>query len=196
MTDLDTTRQSLIARIRDPRDEEAWTAFVEVYSSFVYQFVRRRGLQPADAADVTQDVMQTVFRSIDGFQHSQREGSFRKWLVAIVRTRLSDYVTRRNQQAAGSGDTRILGELLEHPAPIEEDPADEREYRQCVFRWAAERMRCKFQPSTWQAFWSTYVDGERCEDVAERLHMSIEAVYMARSRVLARLRQKIRELEL
>jgi RNA polymerase sigma factor (sigma-70 family) len=195
MSDLDKTSQSLLARIRDPKDEAAWSTFVEVYSPFVYRFIRRRGVQPADAADVAQDVMQTVFRSLDQFEHAQHEGSFRKWLTTIIRSRLSDNLSQRLRQAAGSGDTEVLGMLAEHPAPIEECTEDDREYQQCLFGWAANSIRCKFQESTWKAFWLTYVDGMRCEDAAEELGLSIESVYMARGRVLSRLRQKIRELE-
>jgi RNA polymerase sigma-70 factor (ECF subfamily) len=196
MDNLDETHPSLLARIRDSRDGAAWGEFIELYSPFIYQYMRRRGLQPADAADVTQDVMRTVFCSLDGFQHAGRQGAFRKWLVTVARSRLSDWAAFRKQQAAGSGDTEILKRLAEHPMPDETEIEDEREYQQRLFRVAADSLRCKFHGSTWQAFWLTYVEGATCEEAAEQLGLSIEAVYVARGRVLRRLRQRIRELEL
>ena len=108
MVGLGVTRQSLLARIRDAHDDLAWSEFVGLYSPFIYAFMRRRGLQPADAADVTQDVMRTVFCSLDGFQHSHQRGAFRSWLVTIARSRLSDFLARRNTQVAGTGDTRTM----------------------------------------------------------------------------------------
>jgi RNA polymerase sigma factor (sigma-70 family) len=196
MSNPDETRPSLLARIRDPRDGDAWREFIELYSPYVYHLIRRRGLQPADAADVTQDVMHTVFCSLDRFQHQQRRGSFRKWLVTVARSRLSDWISARNQQALGSGDTTTFQQLANHPVADDGDWEDEREYQQCLFRCAADSIRSKFHVSTWQAFWLTYVEETSCEAAAQQLGLSLEAVYMARGRVLRRLRQRIRELEL
>jgi RNA polymerase sigma-70 factor (ECF subfamily) len=196
MSNLDETRPSLLARIQDSQDGEAWREFIELYSPFLYRFMRRRGLQPADAADVTQDVMRTVFCSLDRFQHQQRRGSFRKWLITVARSRLSDWITSRNRQAVGSGDTTTFRELADHPIPDDGDLEDEREYQRCLFRCAADSIRNKFHVSTWQAFWLTYVENTSCEAAAEQLGLSIEAVYVARGRVLRRLRQRIHELEL
>lgn len=196
MNQPEQTRHSLIARIQDTEDNRAWSEFIEAYSPFVYEFLRRRGLQPADAADVTQDVMRTVFRSVDRFQHTQRQGAFRKWLLSIARSRHCDFLRRHDPHAAGTGDTQTLKQLGEQPIPEEEYATDELEYRRYVFRWAADRVRRDVQPSSWQAFRLTYVDGVSCSDAAKRLDISIEAVYMSRSRILSRLREKIREFEL
>lgn len=195
MSDPDRTRQSLLARLRDPRDGDAWAEFVDIYTSFVYGFVRRRGLQSADASDVTQDVMRTVFSSLDGFQHEQRPGSFRSWLVTIARRRLSDFLSRQSRQVAGTGDTGMINKLSEHPAIDDEDADLALEYQRCVFEWAARKIRNEFRNSTWRAFWRSYVDGDSCDAVARETGMSREAVYMARSRVLSRLRSKILEVE-
>ncbi|NUN97156.1 MAG: sigma-70 family RNA polymerase sigma factor [Candidatus Omnitrophica bacterium] len=195
MDDPDSTRQSLLARIHDPQDREAWAEFVELYTPFVYNLVRRRGLQPADAADVTQDVMRSVFSSLGRFQHNQRPRSFRTWLVTIARRRLSDFRSRQGKQIPGSGNTGIMGLLHEQSVSADEEAEIEREYQQRLFQWAVDQIRHDFRDSTWQAFWRTYVDGESCESVAEQLQLSREAVYMARSRVLSSLRKRIREVE-
>ena len=114
------TRHSLIARIRDADDDQAWSEFVEVYSPFAYEFLRRRGLQPADAADVTQDVMRTVFTSMDRFEHTQRQGEVRKWLLSIARSRYHDFLRRHDPRAAGTGDTQTLRRLGEQSMPDED----------------------------------------------------------------------------
>ncbi len=190
------THYSLIARIRDTRDDQAWSDFLCVYSPLIYDFLRRRGLQPADAADVAQDVMRTVLRSVDRFEPTQRLGAFRKWLLSIIRSRYCDYLRRHDPLAAGTGDTHTIGQLSQQPMPDEEREHEELEYRRHVLCWATDRVRSEVQPKSWQAFQMTYVDGISCSETAKHLEISIEAVYMSRSRILSRLREKIREFEL
>ncbi|MCR4413134.1 MAG: sigma-70 family RNA polymerase sigma factor [Thermoguttaceae bacterium] len=195
MDDPDRTRQSLVARLRDPHDAEAWAEFVEIYSPLVYGTLRRRGLQDADAADVAQEVLRTVFRSMNEFQTRGRTGAFRAWLACIVRTRLADHADRRKRQTVGSGDTACQELLEDQPARDDDEELLEQEYRKCLFQWAAKQVRGEFHDSTWQAFWQTYVEGKESRHVAAALGMSVEAVYMARSRVLARLKKKTAEVE-
>ena len=94
----------------------------------------------------------------------------------------------------GSGDTGILRVIDEQEDPSHSD-LWEREYRRSLFEWAAERIRCEFEENTWQAFWRTSVDGRETAEVAESLGVSVGAVYIARSRVLARLRREVEEVE-
>jgi len=195
MGDSQKTRSSLLVRIRDARDDEAWCEFVDVYAPLVYRFARLRGLQNADAADVTQDVLQTVARTINGFQYDPERGSFRGWLLSVARSRLCDLIAGQQRQAQGSGDTRTLGVLEQQPSGDDEENFLEREFRKCVFEWAAERVRNEFEDSTWQAFWQTNVEGRAIKQVAESLGMTVGAVYAARSRVLARLKAQVEQLE-
>lgn len=195
MNDSQMTRPSLLIRLGDAQDGEAWNQFIEIYSPFVYQYMRRQGLQDADAADVTQEVLRTVARSVGGFDHNRRAGSFRKWLSSVARSRLSDFVAKRKKQVSASGGTTALETLGQQPAQDGEEEILEREYQKCLFQWAAKKVRREFQPSTWEAFWHTYVDGRSCKDVARDLQVSTEAVYMAQGRVLSRLREKVRQVE-
>jgi RNA polymerase sigma factor (sigma-70 family) len=195
MADSETTRQSLLCRMQDGQDREAWNQFVEIYSPFVFGILRRRGLQDADAADVMQEVMRTVFRSFQKFDHNQRPGAFRRWLACIVQTRLCDYVERRKKETPGSGDTALL-KLLDHQLSREDEEASVvQEYQKALFQWAVGQVRGEFHDGTWQAFWQTYVEGRASKEVADTLGLSVEAVYMARSRILARLKKKIGEVE-
>lgn len=194
MQDSQTTRLTLLVRIRD-HDQQAWAEFVEIYSPGVYAYLRRRGLQDADAADVTQDVFRTVARSVDRFQSVPRRGSFRAWLMTVVRSRLSDHFTARRRDVQGSGDSQVQCSLASQPAPTVQDELFEQEYRRSVFEWAVRRIRPQFRENTWQAFWRTGVEGQAVRAVAEALGISEGAVYIARCRVFSELRKHVAAAE-
>jgi RNA polymerase sigma-70 factor (ECF subfamily) len=188
------TQQSLLLRIRDERDAESWSRFVAIYSPLVYGFLRKRGLQDADAADLTQDVLARVASAIKGFEYDPRKGTFRGWLFTIVQNSLRKFVARPQPGGRGSGDTQALQALLQVPADAGDDEWD-RNYQRHLLHRAAEEVRGEFQDATWQAFWGTAVDGTSPGAVASELGMSVAAVYMARHRVTARLRMQIEFLE-
>lgn len=194
MNTVETTHASLLVRIRDLRDELAWGEFARLYTPLIYRFARQTGLQDADASLVTQDVLITVARTIHRFEYDRANGSFRGWLKVVTRSRMSDFLRAQGRNVQGSGDTGMLHAMDEQPDPSHPD-LWEREYRRSLFEWAAERIRCDFEESTWQAFWQTSVDGRETADVAQSLSMSVGAVYIARSRVLARLRKEIEDVE-
>ena len=107
MSDPPPTRPSLLARIRDPRDGVAWGEFVDIYGPLVYDYGRRRGLQDADAADLTQDVLRAVAAAADRFAYDPARGAFRSWLFTVTRTKLLDSVRRRRPGDRGTGDTDV-----------------------------------------------------------------------------------------
>jgi RNA polymerase sigma factor (sigma-70 family) len=112
MSEAGTTRASLLVRIRDCDDDQAWSQFVEIYAPLVYGFARRHGLQDADASDLTQDVLQSVARAARTLDYDPARGSFRGWLFTIVRNKLRDLVGRCGRQVRGTGDTRPRGSKL------------------------------------------------------------------------------------
>jgi RNA polymerase sigma factor (sigma-70 family) len=186
------TRPSLLLRLRDAGDERAWQEFVEIYTPLVFGFVRRRGLQEADAADVAQEVMQAVARSIGSFGYQPEKGSFRSWLYTVTRNRFNNFLKRQQRQPRGTGDTAIQELLEELPCPESDDGWD-REFHQWLLDWACAQVRSEFQTNTWQAFLLTAVEGKSPQDAAAALGSSVGAVYIARSRVTARIRDKVRE---
>jgi RNA polymerase sigma-70 factor (ECF subfamily) len=187
---IDPTRASLLVRLRDPGDRAAWETFVRIYSPMVFRFALRSGLQEADAADVTQDVLQSVHRGADRFVYDPEKGTFRGWLKTVARTRIADHVARRRRQPIGAGGTEMSLRLSEH-ADRHPDDQWEADYRQSLFEAAIEKIRGEFRESTFEAFWRCAVRGEEAAAVARDLGMSIGAVYIAKSRVTARLRDVI-----
>jgi RNA polymerase sigma-70 factor (ECF subfamily) len=191
MDEPPVTRSSLIIRLRDPANAVAWREFVELYEPLVYQLARRKGLQDADARDLCQDVFVVVTRTVHRWNPEPALGSFRAWLSRIARNLLINFLTRKHIPQ-GSGATSVQ-ELLE--AQPSDDPSAtalfEAEYRQRAFRWAAADIRSEFASGTWQAFWLTAVIGRSPREVASELGLSMGAVYIARSRILARLRQRV-----
>jgi RNA polymerase sigma factor (sigma-70 family) len=193
MTESPSTHQSLLVRLRDAHDGPAWAEFVEIYAPLVYRFVRKRGLQDADAADLTQDVMGAVAKAIQGLDYETGRGSFRGWLFTIARNRLRNFITRRKPGDCGAGDTDAVRMLQDHPAPAEQALWDE-EYDRQLFACAAKQVRGRVQTSTWQAFWLTSVEGKSGQETAAHLDMTVAAVYLAKSRVMAQLKECVDRL--
>jgi RNA polymerase sigma-70 factor (ECF subfamily) len=194
MSDAPATRLSLLVRLCDARDDGAWSQFVEIYAPLVFAFARKHGLQDADAADLTQDVLQAVSGGIRRLDYDPRRGSFRGWLFTVVRNKLRNLVAAQKRPGRGTGDTDAQNRLSELPAREEDQTAWwDQEYEQRVFSWAAEQVRGSFQASTWLAFWLTAVEGKTGPVVAKMLGMSVAAVYLAKGRVMTRLKEIIRE---
>ncbi len=190
-----TTRPSLVLRLRDLEDQAAWAEFVEIYEPLLYQLARRKGLQDADARDLCQDVFRAVASAIERWDPDPARGRFRAWLFRIARNLMVSFLARQGRQARGSGRTSVQ-ELLEG-VPVEDAAAQaefDAEFRHRAFRWAAQRVRQEFTESTWQAFWKTGVEARAVAEVAAELGLSPGAVYIARSRVLARLRERVQQL--
>jgi RNA polymerase sigma-70 factor (ECF subfamily) len=193
MDESPATRRSLIVKLRDPGDSAAWHEFVTMYEPLVYRLARHKGLQDADARDLCQEVFQAVSRAIDHWDPDR--GSFRGWLSRIARNLLINFLTRRPSASRGSGATSVQ-ELLE--AQPSGDPSAtalyEAEHQRRLVRWAAEQIRGEFTPATWQAFWQTAIEDRPPSQVAGELGLSVGAVYVARCRVLSRLRRRIKKM--
>ena len=189
------TRISLILRLPRSADGAAWREFVELYEPLILRFARRRGLQDADAQDLVQRVFTSVAGAVDRWQPDAARGKFRAWLFRIARNHLINQATLRRRERPVGGSTqirRLQSEIDERGF----DSGDvEIEYRRAVFESAAARVKRLVQPATWSAFWETMVVGRACEAVAEELQMSVGAIYVARSRVVARMRAVAEELE-
>jgi RNA polymerase sigma-70 factor (ECF subfamily) len=182
---LPDTRLSLVVRLTDRRDEQAWTAFLKDYEPFLLNLFRRRGLQDADARDVAQQVLLSVAQRVCTWQPDGQPASFRRWLTTIARHAALRFLTRSGRQPATSVGTDV--------ADIPSEALSE--YQQEALSWAMEQIREEFRPSTWAAFWETSVQCRAVDDVCREQELTAGAVYMARSRVMARLREKVKEFD-
>lgn len=192
MTDSRSTRGTLLMRVRDPRDRDAWDLFVEIYLPMVHRYCRRQGLQDADATDVAQDVMAGVSRAIRRLDYQPARGRFRDWLFVVTRNQLRKFFRRNQRRDRGTGRTTVHQALADHPDGKETTDWHQ-ECRRRLFEWAAARARVEFTDGTWRAFVMTAVEGKAPMDVGEALGMTPGAIYTARSRVLARLKELIAE---
>jgi RNA polymerase sigma factor (sigma-70 family) len=192
MAKAPSTRASLLMRLRNAADEPAWRQFVAIYTPLIFGFFRKKGLQEADASDLTQDILTTVARTIRHFDYDPQKGSFRGWLFTAVRHRLQRFAEKRPVQ--GAGDTDALKQLHQVPAP-DDEPAWQAEYQRQLFHWAADQVQPTVAAATWQAFWQTAVERKNPKDVGKALGLAVTAVYMAKSRLLSRIKELILEME-
>jgi RNA polymerase sigma factor (sigma-70 family) len=195
MPSLPETRASLILRLPDAADALAWDEFTAVYAPLVYRLARRRGLQPADADDLVQEVLTAVARSVDGWLNNNGRGPFRAWLLTIARNLTVNHLTRAKTRPLGTGDSDMARNLAQQAFNGQSDSEFDLEYRREVFRWAAEQVRSAVTEKTWEAFWRSSVDQQPAEAVAKQLGMSVGSVYIAKSRVMSRLRETAQRME-
>ncbi len=185
------TRPSLLARIRDLSDHQAWGQFVESYAPVVLGYALRHGLQDADADDLAQEVFRAVARAAPALRYDPARGRFRAWLFTVTRNKLRSLLTSRKRDHCDQGHRGGDGLLARQPAPIDDADLWERECRRQLFRRAAEQVQGQFAPTTWTAFWLVAVEGHEAAAVAGQLGISLGAVYIAKSRVLKGLREQI-----
>jgi RNA polymerase sigma factor (sigma-70 family) len=191
-----TTRYSLLVRLEDRGDERAWGEFVRIYEPVILRLARARGFQAADAADIAQEVFGNVAAAIERWNRKADRGPFRAWLFTIARNLMINALAKRRRQPAWAGDPEAQRAIESQPAPGEGDSElFDQEYERELFNWAAEQVQGEFRDRSWQAFWRTAVTGERIAVVAEELGMTVGAIYIARSRVMTRLKQRIEEVQ-
>jgi len=195
-SDSSSVSSTLLDQLRSGRPE-AWKRFVRLYSPVIYRWCRRSGLAAEDAADVFQEVLLAVMLHLGDFGRDTERDSFTAWLATITRNKVRDHYRRRHGRAEARGGTTAqlqLAEVPQPPEPSEEHIRPDAQSAAWLSQSALEIIRAEFEPRTWDAFWRTAVEGQLSAHVAADLKMSVPAVYMAKSRVLRRLRQVMGEL--
>jgi RNA polymerase sigma-70 factor (ECF subfamily) len=195
MSQAPTTHVSLLIRIRDGANHVAWQEFVNLYGPVVYAFARKRGLQDADAADLMQDVLRSISGAISRLEYDRRQGTFRGWLFTITRNKVMTFYTARKTRPQAAGDSGTSRKLDEVTDAADGAEVWELEYQRRLAQLAMDRIKSEFQANTWQAFWLTAVEGASAAAAAQQTKLSTGAIYVAKSRVLARLKQEVQALQ-
>ncbi len=187
------THPSLLLRLRDPADTASWRTFVDTYGPLLYHYCRRRGLQDADAADVAQEALIEVVRSIRTFEYRPECGRFRDWLGTLVFRRLVRFFERNQRRETPTNPDTLAASLPPLAAEgVESEWTDW--FNAQLLQTALKRIRGHFEPATWRAFERVWIDNCPARQAADELGMAVESVYLAKSRVLKRLEQEIRML--
>ena len=187
------TRQSLIVRLKSEQNELAWRDFVCTYEGFLNQLAQRQGVPERHVPDITQQILLTIARSIDGWKDDGNAASFRRWLSTVSRNVVIRFMSRERKQAGGIGGSGLMAQLQN----VEEKPDEQRvrQYQHELIVWAAEQVRHEFLETSWRAFWATVIEERPIDDVASELGVSPGSIYMSRSRIMARIRKKVAEVE-
>jgi RNA polymerase sigma-70 factor, ECF subfamily len=191
---MSDTSVSLLDRLREEPTESLWRRLVDLYTPLIQTWLRRHGLQESDADDLVQEVLSVLIRELPRFQHNGQHGAFRSWLRIITVHRLRDFWRSRRARPLAGGDAfGTMIDQLEDPKSGLSRIWDE-EHDRHVARRALDLIRSDFAPSTWKAFSGVVLKGRKESVVADELGISTNAVFIAKSRVLARLRQEIKGL--
>jgi RNA polymerase sigma-70 factor, ECF subfamily len=193
MTEFPDTQSLLLANIQSLENREAWAEFVQIYRPVIYRMARRRGMQDADAQDLSQDVLVRVSKAIPRWE-PQAGIRFRHWLRKVASNAIVSAVTKSKPHGMvdGSAADQILADTPEVSATISE--LDDECFRERYLR-AATIVKIDVSPDTWAAFEQTVVQGRNCEEAAESLGKSLGTIYAARSRILKRLQTEVQRLQ-
>ncbi len=182
-----TTRPSLLLRVRNARDELAWSLFVEIYGPLIYAYCRRQMLAETDAADVSQEVLTRLAKAIHSFEYQPEKGGFRKWLGTITHNELARFYKKRQRvvRCQPAADEHFEVDSL----PGQSDWSEH--FQASVLNMALGRIEPEFDRVQWDAFQQVWIEDVSAKAVAEALSIPIEKIYVAKSRILKRLREEI-----
>jgi RNA polymerase sigma-70 factor (ECF subfamily) len=185
---MDVTPKSLLERVRSRTDDHSWDRLVALYRPFLVRLLRQHELAGPDLDDLLQDIFVVVIREIRGFRHNQQPGAFRRWLRLMVVNRVRGF-WRARQNAPKNGGAQAL-DAVEDPGVSLERVWDQ-EHDAHVARQLLELLRPEFTESTWLAFRRQVMDEMKPDQVATELGLTVNAVLIAKSRVLRRFREEV-----
>lgn len=181
---MGTTRPSLLQRVKDPRDDESWRQFFQIYQPLLYRYARARGLGREDAEELTQQCLALLTEKMPTFEYSREKGGFKYWLHRIVNNKINDFFRKRHIPVAQSADLRRPQER--EPSP---DELWEQHWQKKHLQYCLKQVQPEVAAITYQAFQYHVLGGWPVEKVAETFKISVDQVYTAKSRVTRRLRQ-------
>ncbi len=184
-----STSVSLLDRAKKVDDRDAWNRIVELYSPLLLKWCRLTGVPHAEVHDIVQEIFVVLLREIPDFEYDSQKGSFRNWLKTIATNKCREYFRRR---AAKENRERAVAVNQETEFDDSIEKFWEQEYEALLWRSAIQIMKTEFEESTWQACWEFIVSGRSAKEIGQELNMSEGAVYVAKSRVLKKIREQLK----
>jgi RNA polymerase sigma-70 factor (ECF subfamily) len=186
----------LLDGLRDPGDRAAWAEFNARYRPPVLAVARRLGLQDADAEDVAQETMAAFVQAYREDRYAREQGALGQWLRGIARNKVRDALRKRGREPLPLADrTDGTGRLERIEDPERLDALWDEEWEKAVLRQCLDEVRREVEPRTYEAFLLVALRAWPARRVAAHLQISEEVVYQAKSRVLARVRELLPQLE-
>ncbi|MFK7822175.1 MAG: RNA polymerase sigma factor [Planctomycetaceae bacterium] len=189
---MNETSLSLLQQLRNSPEDEAWDRLHGIYQPLIRSWLRKYGVQQGDAADLTQEVLLAVSKDVSNFEHAGRPGAFRAWLKGILVNRLRNFWRTRDRQPK-----LVDGSVVQDRLSDLEDPKSEQsmlwnaEHDRYVLKRLLTLVEPQVTPQTWTAFCKVALEGQSSRDVADEMNISLNAVVIAKSRVLNRLRREV-----
>lgn len=187
------TSSTLLRRIKDPGDQQAWHEFVDRYAPTIYAWCARYGLQTADIEDVCQEIVTRLYRALARFEYD-RQRSFRGYLHRVTRHALADFFADRAREARGAGGSEVARWLASVEAREDLLSRLRENFAQAVWEEATREVRQQVEARTWEVY-ERLTQGEKPDGVAHDLEMTLDAVYKAKSRVNESLRKAVERAE-
>lgn len=186
------TRVSLIQRVRNREDQVAWSEFFALYQPLLLAYVRKQGVTPNDATDLVQDIFTRLIPAMAGFDYDAERGRFRTWLWRVTHNALADWARRR---ATRNRAEHEWGEQYERLANGSTTSEWDTLYRNRILESVLHRIKESTLPATWACFAGRILAGRPAADLAAETGLSVNAVYVNSSRVLARVREECAAME-
>lgn len=186
---MNSTSESLLLRLKNARDQQAWSRFVRLYSPMLFRWAQGTGLQAQDAADLVQEVLTVVFRKLPSFQYDPSK-SFRSWLRTITLNKFREFCRRRSVSKNAASESALAQFAVEQDAGSDWDLT----YQRSLFESAMKILESEFRPKTWQAVKIFVIENRPAAEIAAETGVSVWTIYAAKSRLMARLREELRGL--
>ena len=183
------TSISLLDLLKQGEDVDAWQRMLEVYQPLIAKWLARFGAPNGELNDLSQSVLAVIVKKLPAFEHNGREGSFRSWVRSITRNCLLEFWRAKKIQPVATGNSSFQESL--NQLSVEESELSQkwnREYDEQVLATLLKQIQGEFQASTWEAFRLVAIDGVKASEVASQLNVSVNSVFIAKSRVMSRLR--------
>ena len=190
------TSITLLGRVRDLSDQQAWSDFVHRYTPRIFSWCKRFSLQDQDASDVTQQVLLKLVSSMQGFEYDPSRGSFRGWLKTVTSNAVRDMVRRKSSNVVTGESAEVwLSRLVDDAAIASLTAKIEEGYRQELLEEAENRVQLRVKPTTWEIYRLLTKQNVSAKEIAAKLNVKIGEVYVAKSRVIKMLRESVLQLE-